>query len=139
MYSMNTIPDYYNRLALFLAKLIHEGSYDAHSMVNGRLVYDPRKDQRFSHYFQVRDRHKNPNADSPIKYLPSKDDLIYNTQRAKYNLLVQELNVNRQAQEYELYQEGDIVDLGYSELERSSYKTFTDTVYGYYDADSQAE
>ena len=31
------------------------------------------------------------------------------------------------------FKEEDLIDQAYSEQERSSYKSYTDTVYGYYD------
>lgn len=140
MYSMNTIPDYYNRLALFLAKMIHDGSYDAHTLDEKQfLKYDPTKDKRFSYYFEKRSSYINPDPESKYKYLPSPNDLEYNKQRAAYNLLISELNAENIRLGKEIYEEGDIVDKAYSELERASFKSFTDTVYGYYDADSQAE
>ena len=140
MYSMNTIPDYYNRLALFLAKMIHDGSYDAHTLDEKQFLrYDPTKDKRFSYYFEKRSSYINPDPESKYKYLPAPNDLEYNKQRAAYNLLISELNAENIRAGREIYEEGDIVDKAYSELERASFKSFTDTVYGYYDADSQAE
>ena len=140
MYSMNTIPDYYNRLALFLAKMIHDGSYDAHTLDSKQhLIYDPTKDKRFEYYFKKRDSYKNSDASSKYKYLPSPNDLEYNKQRAAYNLLTSELNAERIRLNLDTYEDGDIIDKAYSEVERASFKSFTDTVYGYYDIDSQAE
>jgi len=136
---MNTVPDYYNRLALFMAKMIHDGSYDAHSMdENGHLLYDPTKDKRFDYYFKTRNKYKAPEG-SNVLYASSKTDQLYNTQRNMYNLLMSELNAERKRAGFEIFEEGDIIDKAYSELERSSYKSFVDTVYGYYDVDSQAE
>ena len=135
MYSMNTIPDYYNRLSLFLAKMIHDGSYDAHVMVDGRMTYDPRKDKRFEHYFNSREKYKNSKGD----YIPAPSDKEYNKQRNLYLLLQSELNAERQLVNESLFEEKDLVTRAYSEKERLSFKSFTDTVYGYYDKDSQAE
>ena len=140
MYSMNTMPDYYNRLALFLAKMIHDGSYEAHSLdESGQMIYDPTQDKRFDHYFKVRDQYLNPSTDSPIKYVSSKTDKLYNSQKGLYDIILKQRNSERIRAGFEPYQEGDIIDMAYSEQERSSFKSFTDTVYGYYDADSQAE
>lgn len=133
MYAANTIPDYYNRLALFLAKMIHDGCYDAHYMEDGLIKYDPRKDERFKYYLENRSKH----VDSKGNYIPAKDDLKYNTQRNLYNLLINELNKERIGEDK--YTENDLVDQAYSERERTSFKTITDTSYGYYDKDSQAQ
>lgn len=136
MYSMNTIPDYYNRLSLFMAKMIEEGSYDAHYMVDGDLKYDALKDTRFTKYFA--NRHLYMNEDK-TKYIPAKNDEEYNRQRNLYTLILGELNEERdRVNQSKLSEVNDILPMAYSEKERLSYKSFTDTVYGYYDKDSQA-
>lgn len=136
MFAMNTIPDHYNRLSLFLAKMIHDGSYEAHTKTeDGFLVYDPKKDKRFSYYFENRHKHKN----SKGEYISAKDDEKYNKQRNLYRLLIDQLNKEGKLQNDEHIDEEQLVDKAYSDLERNSYKSFTDTVYGYYDKDSQAE
>lgn len=135
MYSMNTMPDYYNRLGLFMAKMIEEGSYDAHIVKDGMLVYDPKLDKRFEKYFKNRDLHKDSNG----KYIPAKNDIEYNKQRRLYLLIQSEINEDRErVGKPALTEENDLITHAYSEKERMSYKTFTDTVYGYYDKDSQA-
>jgi hypothetical protein len=136
MYSMNTMPDYYNRLSLFLAKMIEEGSYDAHTMVDGMLTYDPKLDNRFTKYFT--NRHLYMSSDG--KYIPAKNNVEYNSQRNLYLLIMNEINDERERiNEPRLSEEKDLLTHAYSEKERLSYKSFTDTVYGYYDKDSQAE
>lgn len=136
MYACNTIPDYYNRLALFIAKMMHDGSYDAHSMnEKGLIEYDPKKDTRFSYYLENREKNKDINGN----FIPAKNDVKYNEQRNLYNLVRIELNDEfKKFNKPELLEE-NMINQAYSEKERASYKSFTDTVYGYYDKDSQAE
>lgn len=135
MYSTSTMPDYYNRLSLFLAKMIEEGSYEAHSLIDGYLKYDATKDKRFAKYFADRHLHKNNEG----KYIPAKNDEEYNRQRNLYTLTMKELNENgTRFGSVELVEENDILPQAYSEKERLSFKSFIDTVYGYYDKDSQA-
>ena len=134
MYAMNTIPDYYNRISLFLAKMIHDGSYDAHTMVDGKMVYDVTKDKRFEYYLNNRNKHK----DSEGNYIPAKNDLEYNKQRNLYVLLIDQLNKEKGAED-KILTENDLADKAYSEKERSSFKSFTDMAYGYYDKDSQSQ
>jgi len=55
---MNNTPDYVNRLTLFVAKMVHDGCYDAHVMENGELKYNPTKDKRFQIYFAKREQYK---------------------------------------------------------------------------------
>lgn len=132
MYMFNTIPDYYNRLSIFLAKMIHDGSYDAHSLENGEFKYDPTKDARFAHYLSNRDKYlKNG------EYTSAPSDAKYNEQRRRYILLISQLN-----QEYKgerVFTEADLVHKAYSEIERTSLKSFTDMAYGYYDKDAQSQ
>lgn len=135
MYSMNTIPDYYNRLSLFLAKMIHDGSYDAHTMIDGKMTYDVKLDKRFEHYLQNRDKHKDADGD----YIPAKNDALYNKQRNLYLLLVEQLNIENAGEDKEPFTENDLIDKAYSEKERASFKSFTDMAYGYYDKDSQSQ
>jgi hypothetical protein len=136
MYATSTAPDYYNRLSLFVAKMIEDGSYDAHSLDSkGYLLYDPSKDKRFSKYFANRHLHKNENG----KYIPAKNDLEYNTQRNLYLLIMSEINEDRDRVGWDkLKEDQDLLTHAYSEKERLSFKSFTDTVYGYYDKDSSS-
>lgn len=137
MYMSNTLPDYYNRLSLFLAKMINDGSYDAHIMQeDGTLKYYPDKDKRFSYYLANRHRYTNQVVGAKNKYIPAKNDEKYNFQRNHYLLVMEEMNKSRRlVGDAELVEE-DFLPLAYSEKERNSYKTFTDTVYGYYDKES---
>lgn len=49
MYIANSAPDYFNRLTLFVAKMMEDGCFEAHTLSeNGTLVYDFSKDTRFS-------------------------------------------------------------------------------------------
>lgn len=134
MYFFNTAPDYFNRLTLFVAKMKHDGSFDAHSQdENGQLIYDPTKDKRFSYYFQNRDKYKNDFGN----YTAAKNDEEFNRQRNLYLLIQSELNTERQlAGLSSLDENKDFIDKAYSEKERQSYKSFTDSIYGYYDKEN---
>ena len=135
MYAANTIPDYYNRLSLFLAKMLADGSYNAHSLVDGKFTYDPRKDGRFEYYLANREKHKDKNGN----YVPAKGDEKYNKQRQHYLLVMGQLNVEYRGEGVKEMTESDIIPSAYSEKERSSFKSFTDMAYGYYDKDSQSQ
>lgn len=134
MYMSNTAPDYYNRMVIFLAKMIHDGSYDAHSIENGVFTYDASKDKRFSHYLANRANHMKDG-----KYVSATDDAEYNRQRRTYLLiqeqLTKEYNGTKTFTEYDT----ELIPKAYSEVERSSLKSFTDMAYGYYDKDAQAQ
>jgi hypothetical protein len=53
----NTVrPDWFVRMTLFVSKMIADGTWEAHSKgSDGRLVYDIKKDKRFSEFW----KHKN--------------------------------------------------------------------------------
>ena len=115
--------------------MIADGSYDAHSMVNGKFVYDPRKDGRFSYYLENREKIK----DSKGRYTPKPNDEKYNKQRQHYLLVMQQLNNEYQGEGIPPMTESDLINKAYSEKERASFKTFTDLSYGYYDKDAQSQ
>ena len=127
MYWCNTAPDYVNRLSLFLAKMIKDGCYEAHSIdENGNLVYDPSKDKRYSHYFKMRDQYK---------YEFSKTDTEYNDQRTLYLKAIEEFNAEIISSSEKVLTEKDNIPRAYFSKQRDSIKTFSDTAYGYYDTE----
>lgn len=124
-YWCNTFPDYINRLSLFLAKMVKDGTYDAHSINSqGQLVYDPAKDERYSYYFKNRERYG---------YEFAKSDSKYNEQRNKYLYAIADFNAEMYALNEKPLTEKDNIPQAYSHSERSNIKTFADTAYGYYD------
>lgn len=133
LFATSTAGDYYNRMSLMLAKMISEGSYDAHSMKDNKLVYDPTKDKRFEYYFQNRDKHKNEKGE----FINAKGDVKFNEQRTRYNLLISEINKESEISGNKRLTEADLVDKAYSIKERNSIKAFSDNMYGSYDKDTQ--
>lgn len=47
-YSTLRKPDFFNRMVLFVARCMEDGVWDAYSMDGDTLVYDWKKDKRFS-------------------------------------------------------------------------------------------
>ena len=133
MFLSNTFGDYYNRMVLFLAKMIHDGSYDAHEYKDDKLVYNPKKDKRFEYYFNNREKYK-----VGENYTASESDTVYNEQRRSYLLLLNQLNSQYGAFGQTLT-EKDLATKAYSETERSSIKSFIDMAFGYYDKDAQSQ
>ena len=88
MFMTSTAADYYNRMAILLSKMIKDGSYEAHSLVDGALVYDVTKDKRYSYYLSEREKHKDKNGN----YTAKKGDEKYNYQRNKYLLTIEQMN-----------------------------------------------
>ena len=108
-YKFSSRPDYYNRMSIIVAKMIADGSWDAYSVVNGKLVYDQSKDGRYSDFINK----VNVNSE---KYL---------NQQALYYA-----NLNQ------FKKEGRNVDNGlpqaYTTKEVESMKSLGDLIYGYY-------
>lgn len=132
-YAANTIPDYYNRLVILIAKMVHDGSYEAYSDTDGELKYDPRKDKRFSYYLENRDKYKKDG-----KFSSAPNDSKFNEQRRKYLYLQGQLNQTQLLKDSP-YTESDLVDKAYTEQEIESLKTLSNMAYGYYDKDHQQQ
>lgn len=135
MFATSTAADYYNRMAILLAKMIKDGSYEAHSMEDNKLVYNPRKDKRFEYYLSEREKHKDENGN----YTNKKGDQKYNQQRSLYLLTVQQLNKEYGIVNRKPLTENDLIDKAYTQKERNSFKAMSDLLYGAYDKDSQAQ
>lgn len=54
MFRLASRPDYYNRMTIFGAQMRGDGCFEAHSVVDGKLVYDWTKDKRFDLFAKVK-------------------------------------------------------------------------------------
>lgn len=111
-------PDYINRMAFMLAKMRKDGSYEAHTMDGEKLVYNWKKDKRFSVYASGDKSH----AD-------------YNKQRALYLIHMKAFNdeiLNTNSSD-PILKEGDDLPRAYTNDERESIKAFVNYVHGPYD------
>lgn len=114
----STAPDYFNRMSMLLAQMIHDGCLEAMSITDYGLKYDWKKDKRFSAYAAG-----------------DKSDINkYNQQRSMYFFLLDEANKERGLN----LKEGDDLPLPYTNSQISTLKTFSDTTYGFYDHESRA-
>lgn len=130
LFSTSVVGDYFNKLSLFIAMMLKDGSYNAHTIVEDQLVYDVTKDERFSHYFAKRDAYK---VNGKFSVHPSDD--LYNEQRARYLFLASEINKEN---EKHSYSESNLIEKAYSQAEGNSFVTMAETAYGYYRKDFQA-
>lgn len=125
----NRAPEYLTRLGIFIAELIKDGAWEAHTYIseghpdfNGKnrgLHYNWKKDKRFSVYAS--------GNKSDIK--------TYNNQRSLYLKLLEEFNINRSGSE--LLKEGDALPQAYTSKQVESLKAFSDSILGYYDPESK--
>lgn len=108
-------PDFLNRMVLFTARCMQDGCWDAFDMVDGKLVYDPRKDERFRDYFD--------GAKGSKEYLAAKSR--YFTAVLEYN------NTHKQSKPINIAE--DLLPEPYTDKEIKSIKEFSDGIYGAYD------
>ena len=130
MYISNSAPDYFNRLTLFIGKMIEDGCFDAHTLDEyGNLIYDWKKDKRFNVLAK--------------KGLNSNDkDPEYIKQKSLYVKMCEEFEKGGEKlitwdSEKKQYIYGDITQ-AYTPDQRSSIKEVSDMAYGYYDHESKS-
>lgn len=121
-------PDYYNRMTIFVAKMLAEGSLDvneelsAHTLnKNGELVYDVKKDRRFSRYLN--------NDKSDIK--------LYNEQKMLYLQMAKQF-MDEGVIDRETWKESDGFPRAYTSQEAESMKALGDLIYGYYSSEKKS-
>lgn len=113
----NTAPDILHRMGILIAKMKHEGCWEAHSVVNDELVYDFKKDKRF-------DLLSDPNAD--------KNSKAYKSQHSLYTTMLEQFN-----KEGWTLMEGDALPRAYTIQEATSIKSFAELCFGHYDYSTQ--
>lgn len=128
LYWLNNAGDYMNRLTVFIAMTIKDGSYDAHYIdSNGVFKYDPSKDERFKIYFQKREKYD---------FKSAQGDKEYNDQRSLYLAMLDDFNVeNEKTGSKKLDEKKDLIPRAYTDKQRQSIKVFADTAYGFYDSE----
>jgi hypothetical protein len=50
-FRMASRPDFYNRMTIFESQMREDGSFEAHEMLNGELIYNYKKDKRYEAMF----------------------------------------------------------------------------------------
>ena len=120
-FKMSSRPDFYNRMTIFVAQMMKDGSWEAHSVdpKTNQLVYDWKKDKRFRAY--AMDDKSNMEE--------------YNKARALYYATAQQLvREGARNKKGELFKIGDELPKAYSNKESEAKKAVGDTMYGYYDS-----
>lgn len=115
-------PDYYNRMTIFVAKMINEGAYEAHSIKpNGTIEYDCAKDKRYKAFFD-------DDRSNPQEYEKAKMLYIANARQFE-----KENAMNPDGTKFKLdLSKKTKLPRAYTNLEAESMKSLSDTIYGYY-------
>lgn len=115
-------PDYYNRMTIFVAKMINEGSYEAHKINSkGVLEYDCALDKRYKAFFD--DDRSNPAEYEKAKMLYIAAARQFEKENA--------LNPDGSKFKFDLSEKTKL-PRAYTNLESESMKSLGDTLYGYY-------
>ena len=118
LYICNRAPDVYHRMGLLIAKMIHDGCWDAYSLnEDDQLVYDFKKDKRFDVY-------NSPGADQNSE--------AYKKQKALYEAYRHQFN-----QEGWKIEPGENLPRAYTVREATSIKSFAEICFGHYDKNTQ--
>lgn len=124
MMKFSNRPDYYNRMVLFVAQMLEDGSFYAHSLnKDGELVYNWKEDKRFEKFAA------NPNLKT--------NDPEYNKQKSLYytvaNQFVVEHTKNANGTPFEVNMSNPMpLPRAYTTKEAESIKNVGDSIYGYY-------
>lgn len=131
-----TAPDYWNRMTMFIAQMIHDGCWDAHELVEDEdgvktLKYDMLKDKRFNIYTKYK---------GDYSKVPESLKAKFNEQEALYLIMREDMNKETPENFIPAPQPGKVVNLpkAYTDLQRNSFKSFADMSFGYYDKEMKA-
>lgn len=117
-----TAPDFMHRVSILVAKMMGDGCWEAHELVDGQLVYNFKKDKRFEQYLAGNTSHKD-----------------YLTQKSLYETMIDEFNQSGYTKEDGSKLEiGDDLPQAYTNREAQSIKNYADLLYGHYDESSRA-
>ena len=115
-------PDFYNRMAIFGAQMRGDGCWDAHSVVNGKLVYDWKKDKRFEAYANGRTT-----------------DPKYKEQESLYYAMAQQMvKEHTRNADGSVFKIGDTLPKAYTVQQAEGHKALADSIYGYYAHEKKA-
>lgn len=124
LYIFNRIPDSFHRLGLLIAKMLHDGSWEAHSSTDdGKLVYDFNKDKRFN---LLNDKNANKNSNEYKSQLSLYLTMVEQFRKEGYKIPI-----------FKLGEEIPALPRAYTLQEGNSIKSFADLCFGHYDKNTQ--
>ena len=121
----NKAPDFLHRMTILVAQMMHEGVWEAHSLVDNKLKYDFNKDPRFRILREGDKKHPE-----------------YNNQLERYKMMMDQFAVEdwRQISTYDKTQNKVTQDLprAYTVKQAKTFKYFSELCFGHYDAETKA-
>ena len=114
-YWATTAPDFLNRMVFLTAQMYHDGCMNAHDIINGKLVYDWTKDERYTEFRKGNKSHPK-----------------YNEQKTAYYARLQQFN----REGYDIKYNPDkpeVLPAAYTIAEKESIKSGADSLFGYMD------
>jgi hypothetical protein len=117
-YKFTSRPDYYNRMTILVAKMIEDGTWDAYTVKDGKLVYNIKNDKRFYHLTH------NIKGEE------------YNKEYMLYVAMAKQFETENTKNEDGSYYRFDASKIelpsAYTTIEMESTKSISDLIYGYY-------
>ena len=117
-----TAPDFMHRVSILVAKMMGDGCWEAHSLEDGKLKYDFKKDKRFQHFINNETDHKD--------YLKEKS--LYLTMMEEF------IKQGYTKDDGTLLKIGDDLPQAYTNKEAQTIKNYADLLYGHYDDSSRS-
>ena len=132
-----TAPDYWNRMSMFIAQMLHDGVWDAYDLEKDkegvqRLKYHMEKDKRFNLLVKYKGN---------VKEVPANLREKYKQQLGLYEAMREDMNkeLPYEAQIPEVTKDKVVYfSKAYTTLQRDSFKSFADMSFGYYDKETKA-
>ena len=121
-FRMASRADFYSRMSIFEAQMRKDGSLEAHTEKDGQLVYDYKKDKRYSDMFNYPENSQEYN-EAKSRYLTAakqfRDEGVLNPDGT-------------------LFEIGQPLPRAYTNKEASSMKAIADNIYGYYNNETKS-
>lgn len=120
MFKFASRPDYYNRMSIFVSQMLGDGCLEAHTIKDGKLIYNQKLDKRFEAFANGR-----------------KSDPEYNKQKALYYAVAQQFVAehakNPDGSDFKLNMSSPMpLPRAYTAKQAESMKSLGDDIYGYY-------
>ena len=130
MYIWSSCPDFFNRMTLFIAKMIEEGCFDAHFIDKDRMIaYDIKKDKRFSKLVKLGINAKSTDPE----YL--KQLSLY---RTMVNQFIQEGYTKPDGSQLDPFSPDLYLPKAFTNKETLALKEISDQAYGFYDHEAKS-